>query len=114
MASAEHDPILCAGAVQCRACRRVTFPTDAGALGGGWIIATFPRPCEHVAGSTVLIDLRDVKMPAGARLAALDELARYVPGRRCAGRSKRGRPCRSYAAPGSDYCRPHQTAGKPA
>lgn len=113
MADTERDSILWAGAVRCRACGRAAFPTDAGALGGGWIIASFPRPCEHVAGSTVLIDLRDVEMPAGARLAAFDELAQYVAGRRCAGRNKRGRPCRSYASPGSDYCCAHHTAGKP-
>ena len=105
--SAEPDPILRAGAVRCRACRRAAFPTDAGALGGGWIIATFPRPCEHVAGGTLLLDLRD-----GGRPAPLSELAQYVSGRRCAGRNKRGRPCGSYAVPGSDYCRQHEAAGK--
>lgn len=110
--SAEHDPILRAGAVRCRACRRVAFPADAGTLGGGWIIASYPRPCEHIGGGTILIDLRDVEV--STRPAPLHELAQYVPGRRCAGRNKKGRGCRSYAAPGSDYCHAHHAAGKPA
>jgi hypothetical protein len=107
------DPLLRAGTVDCRACRRVAFPTDATMLGGGWIVASFPRPCQHIAAGTVLIDLRDAEVPAGAS-APLHELARYVPGRRCAGRNRKSRPCRSYAAPGSDYCRAHDAAGKPA
>lgn len=115
MDSAGHDPILWAGAIRCRACCRVAFPTDAGAFGGGWIIASYPRPCEHVpGGTTMLIDLRDVEMLEGTRPAPLDELAQYVSGRRCAGRNKKGHPCGSYAVPGSDYCRAHQAAGKTA
>jgi hypothetical protein len=112
--SAEHDPILWAGAIRCLVCRRAAFPTDAGTLGGGWIIATYPRPCEHDAGGTILIDLRGVEMSAATRPTPLYELARYVPGRRCAGHNKKGRPCRSYASPGSDYCHAHHAAGKPA
>jgi hypothetical protein len=82
--------------------------------GGGWIIAMYPRPCEHDVGGTILIDLRDVEMSERTRPAPPGDLARYVAGRRCTGRNKRGRPCGSYAAPGSDYCRAHQAVGKPA
>jgi hypothetical protein len=108
---AEHDPILWAGALLCRACHRAAFPTDAGALGDGWIIATYPRVCEHQAAGMILIDLSDVS--AGSRPAPLGELARYVTGRRCAGRNSRDQPCRSYALPGSDYCHAHHAARKP-
>lgn len=109
---AVDDPILRAGARCCRGCHRVTFPTDAGALGGGWIIVSYPRLCEHLAAGMVLMDLSGI--PAGSRPALPGELARYVTGRRCAGQNRKGRPCGSYAAPGSDYCHAHHAAGKPA
>ena len=110
---AGRDAILWAGSLGCVACRRVAFPTDAADLGGGWVLAAFPRSCEHVPAGTVPIDMRGVALADGGRRASLGELARYVPGRRCAGQSSKGLPCRAYAAPGSDYCKAHPAAESP-
>lgn len=103
--SAEHDPLLQAGALGCRQCSRVALPTDATHLGVGLIIATYARPCSHVSGGTFVISLEDaVPMPPDGSLSL------YVSNRRCAGLNRKGRPCRSWADPGSDYCRDHQSA----
>lgn len=110
--SAEHDPIIQAGAIRCAACDRVAFPTDATRLDAALIIADYPAPCSHVIGGTVVIALDD--LPAAP---ADPSLPLYVRGRHCAGRNRKGRPCGSYATPGSDYCRYHPSAsptGKPA
>jgi hypothetical protein len=96
---------LQAGALRCRQCGRIAFPTDAAHLDAGLIIATYARPCSHRGGGTLVVSLEDAApAPAG------DSLSLYVSNRRCAGRNRKGRPCRSWADPGSDYCRDHQSA----
>ena len=108
--SAEHDPILWAGAVNCLTCGRAAFPIDAAWAGDGVIIAAFARPCGHVPDEMQLIDLRAAGVRPDGRPAVLDHLAQYVTGRHCAGRNRKGQPCRAYAGPGSDYCHSHQPA----
>lgn len=105
MEAAKHDPIVQAGAMRCPKCGRVAFPTDAARLDAALIIAVYPAPCGHVDGRTLVIDVED--LPA----APVDPaLSLYVPGRHCAGRNRKGRPCGSYAVPGSDYCHAHRVA----
>lgn len=112
MRSAEHDPIVQAGAARCLECDRVAFPIDAARLDTTLIIATYPAPCGHVRARTLVIALDD--LPA----APPDpELSTHVSGRRCSSRNRKGRPCRSYAEPGSDFCHAHHAASsarKPA
>lgn len=103
--SAEHDPIMQAGVMSCPECGRVAFPTDAVRLDDARIIATYPRPCCHVRGGMVVLDVDDLPVaPVGPLLST------YVAGRRCAGRNRFGRPCRAYADPGSDFCHDHGAA----
>jgi hypothetical protein len=105
MRSAGHDPIVQAGAMFCPKCGRVAFPVDAARLDDARIIATYPGACGHLRGGTVVLAVDDLAAePVGPLLAA------YVPGRRCIGRNRFGRPCRAYACPGSDFCHAHATA----
>lgn len=104
---AECDPIVLAGVLRCRKCGRIAFPTDAARLSAALIIATYSAPCGHARSSMLVIDLED-DPPA---VAADPALSLYVPGRRCAGRNRFGRPCGNYADPGSRYCHAHQSAG---
>lgn len=105
MGSAEHDPIVQAGAMRCVACGRVAFPTDAARLDAARIVATYPAPCSHVSARTLVIDLDDL-----AALPVDPTLSLYVPGRRCIGRNRKGRPCGAYAVPGLDHCHAHCAA----
>ncbi len=105
MGAVERDPIVQAGAMCCPGCGRVAFPTDAVRLDDALIIATYPRPCCHVHGGTIVLDVYDLPaVPVGPLLSE------YVPGRRCAGQNRLGRPCRAYADPGSDFCHAHGAA----
>jgi hypothetical protein len=109
---AERDPIVQAGALRCRECGCVAFPADAARLDETLIIADYPAPCVHASGGTLVIGVAD--LPAAPPEPSL---ALYVRGRRCAGLNREGRPCGSYARPGSDYCLHHpavSTAGNPA
>ena len=105
--NAEDDPILAAGVMRCPECGRVAFPTDAGRLEGGLILAAYPSPCGHVRGLVAVIGPGAVPA-AGGGTGAADGWSRYVTGRRCAGRNRKGRPCRSFAVAGSDLCHAHQ------
>lgn len=110
MTSVERDAILFAGVVRCGLCGRAGFPVDAGWLGDGLIIATYAAPCCHLRGGMVVMS--PGVFPAGPEA----DWSRHVPGRRCAGRNRKGQPCRSYAQAGSDYCyayRAASPAGKP-
>lgn len=103
MGPAEHDPIVQAGAMRCVACGRVAFPIDAARLDAERIIATYPAPCSHLGARVLVIDLDDLAAaPADPALWA------YVSGRHCTGVNRKGRPCGSYAAPGSDFCHAHR------
>lgn len=109
---AERDPIVQAGALRCRECRGVAFPTDAARLDAATIIADYPAPCSHTGGGMLVIPLAD--LPAAPPEPSL---SLYVRGRRCAGLNRRGQPCGSYARPGSVYCFHHPAvsiAGNPA
>jgi hypothetical protein len=101
MYCADHDPITCAGAVQCLTCFAVGFPLDAEWIDPELLLVTYEAPCRHMKSLTEIVD------PADITWTDL-ELAKYVRGRRCADRNARGRPCRSYARPGSDFCWMHQ------
>jgi hypothetical protein len=101
MYCADHDPIICAGAVRCGTCGAVGYPREAEWVSESLILATYEAPCRHVKSRTMVVD------PASIPYTD-QELAKYVRGRRCAGHNARGRPCRSYARPGSDFCRAHQ------
>jgi hypothetical protein len=97
----DQDPILCAGFIRCGTCGRAAFPVDAEWAGIGLILASYPAPCSHAHGVTMIVD------PGGLATAGVDR-ARYVAGRRCAGLNRRRRPCGAYASPGSDYCIAHE------
>lgn len=106
MPQADRDPILLAGVARCPRCGRVAFPTDAAWLDAASILVTYAPPCGHLRGPTIMLDARDLVLPGF-------DWSRYVSGRRCAGRNRRGRPCGSYAAAGSDYCRTHGAVPPP-
>jgi hypothetical protein len=98
----ERDPLLHARFLECRVCRRVSFPVDAGWLDDELIVATYPGVCSHARTVTAVVEVRDVII---AQAFVDPEL--YLPGRRCAGRNRRGRRCGAYASPGSEFCADH-------
>lgn len=103
--NAERDPIVQAGVMWCPECGLAAFPVDAARLDAARIIATYPAPCRHVRGRMVVLDAPDLAVSPAGPLFSL-----FIPGRRCAGRNRKRQPCRSYAAPGSDYCHAHSAA----
>lgn len=104
------DALTAAGLRQCERCYRAAFPTDATWVNDRLILASFPRVCLHVPASTVLVcACCVVEQPEHYRPADAELL---LPGRRCAGRNRRRRPCRAAAAPGSLYCCWHQPASQ--
>jgi hypothetical protein len=108
-----QDPLLLAGVLRCTICGRAAFPVDATWVDELVLLADYGRPCPHTRGGLVLVDLRGLDVGQQfVRLMSAAELARYVPGRRCLGRNRFGKPCRAYAGAGSDYCDHHgaQTA----
>lgn len=94
------DSILYAGVASCPECGRVAYPSDARWLDGALIVAFFPAPCAHCPARIMVIDPE--KLPATS-----GDLSRCLPGRRCAGHVRSGRPCRAYAEVGSDFCSAH-------
>lgn len=56
----DHDPMLRAGILTCPACGRVSYPTDAIWLDPRLTMATYPAPCEHTRGGTVVGDPADL------------------------------------------------------
>jgi hypothetical protein len=102
-----HDPILCAGARQCMICGAVGFPLDAEWIDDIMILVSYEGACRHARAATVIVDTMSIT--AGSDI----DLTRYVRGRRCAGRTRRGRPCRAYARPGSDFCGAHPAPRRP-
>lgn len=108
------DPLLMAGVIRCRRCGRVAFPVEAEWLDEIRFTAVYPRPCSHAAGAAVVIDLtgldqaREEAPGRDAGAVFRGDLSLYVKSRRCAGSNRKGRPCRSYAAPGSRYCQAHR------
>lgn len=104
----EHDPILRAGVARCTRCSRIVFPVDAGWLPGGLILASYPAVCTHARGTVMIVDPAALpERDPGFDLERYFTLELYLPGRRCAGRNRYGRPCRSPAQPGSEYCPKH-------
>jgi hypothetical protein len=97
----DHYPLLRAGFRLCGICRAIGFPVDAEWVSDALILVTYGASCQHTKSTTILIDPDDITQ------ADIDP-AKHVPGRRCTGRNKRGRSCRSCARPGSDFCRAHQ------
>lgn len=104
--AADRDPILLAGVARCPRCRRVAFPVDAAWLDGTSILVTYAKPCSHLPGLTIVLIARDLVVPGF-------DWSRWVSGRRCAGRNRRGRPCGSYATAGSDFCHVHGAVPAP-
>lgn len=101
MSCLDQDPITVVGARQCGTCAAVGYPLDAMWISESLILVTYEASCRHAKSETVVID------PSTIVTTEL-ELAKYVRGRRCAGRNARRRPCRAYAQPGSDFCWSHQ------
>jgi hypothetical protein len=101
------DSILFAGLASCPMCGRMAYPSDASWLDDRLIVATFPAPCAHSAARIVVIDPGQLPPTSG-------DPSLHLPGRRCAGRTRRsGRPCRAYAEVGSDFCNLHSLADTP-
>ncbi len=98
------DPIMVAGLACCPVCARVTYPSEASWLDDTLIIASFPASCGHSRARTAVIDPKQLPAMPG-------DPCRYVSDRRCAGRTRAGRPCRGYAETGSDFCSVHGDAG---
>jgi hypothetical protein len=101
----DADALLRAGAIQCEACGAAGLPTDAAALTPALILVTYESPCNHQRPATMLVHTGSI--------SEVDlDLSKYLRGRRCAarcrGRRTRGRLCRAYAQPGSDFCWVHQ------
>jgi hypothetical protein len=97
-----RDPLIYARFLRCGTCLQVRFPVDAQWLEPGLILAAFPGSCPHVSPVTVIIDVPEMI----AATADIDP-AKYLPGRRCAGITSRGRRCRAFAVPGCDFCAAH-------
>jgi len=106
----EHDPILRAGFARCTECSQINFPAEAAWLPDGLILAIYPPVCSHHARSTMRI-VDPAALPErdpGFDLDRYFTLEVYLPGRRCAGTTRRGRRCRSPAQGGSEYCAMHR------
>lgn len=105
---AGHDPILRAGFARCPRCSRIGLPVDADWLPGGLILASYPAVCSHARGAVMIVEPGTVpERDPGFALERYFALELYLPGRRCAGRTRSGRQCRSPAQPGSEYCPKH-------
>jgi hypothetical protein len=100
MINPNHDPILRAGLTRCRDCGRIAYPTDAVFLDGDLILVTYAMACEHMPSGTAVIDMATIPV------IAVDPND-WLSGRRCAGRTVKGRQCRAYARPGSLFCAAH-------
>ncbi len=98
----QRDPLLYARFLKCATCHRVSFPTDAEWLDDELILATYPAACPHAPTITVVIEVRELIVA----MAGIDT-EKYLPRRRCAGTTTRGRSCRAFAQPGSDFCAAH-------
>ncbi len=98
----ERDPLLYARFLECPVCKRVSFPVDAEWLDDELILATYPGVCSHSRTVTAVIEVRQLVIDK-----AFVDTELYLPGRRCIGFTIRGRRCRAFAQPGSDFCAAH-------
>lgn len=101
----QRDPLLYARFLECRVCKRVSFPVDAEWLDGELILATYPGVCSHLRTVTAVMGVRELVIDT-----AFADTELYLPGRRCASRNRLGRRCRAYANPGSCFCPAHVPA----
>ncbi len=98
----QRDALLYARFLDCSECKKVSFPIDAEWLDSELILVTYPAICPHMNAITAVVEARELIIATAAA-----DPERYLPGRRCAGRNRRGRHCRAYAKPGSDFCIAH-------
>ena len=101
MTNRTDDSLVRAGVFWRAYCGLIGYPADAAWLGNGLILAAYLAVCSHTRPLVTIVD------PAG-ELPGDITAEKYLPGRRCAGTNRRGRPCRSRARAGSDYCPAHQ------